>query len=587
MDPGDEVVRVERARDSFVTDGEVRPGAVSGLVLASWRRSLDAGVSDLVNVLDRGYQGELDLTTRFVNCAVPVIERLQTELAELPVTIALTDQRSRVLVRRDNQRFLSELFDEVYFAPGFVYSEDSVGTNGVGTALAAGKPVFIQGPEHFAENITVFACAGAPVRDPLTGAVQGVLDLSCLAQDANPLMPVLIREAARHIEAELRATGSLRQQAVLDRFLRVARAGRGPVVALGGDVFMTDARADAELSAHDRGRLREVAVELAGAREGTEVLVDLPTGRTARVQASTVLAGAEVAGVVLQVDLAVPQPRAERRPARTVGIPELPGVSPIWRAAGAEVLEAARANRPVVVHGESGTGKLTLITAAHRRVYPTRPLVIIECRSGAPRFDRQWPGSEPATIVLAHVDELDPRHAPALAARLHGTDHGKHWLVATVTTDAEAERARSEEVLRHFGHSVTVPALRHRLDDLTQLVPHLLRTLAPRREVACAPDAMRVLFGHDWPGNIAELRDALHTALTRRPAGALRRADLPETCFVTGRRTLSQLEAAERSAIVRALTQTGGNRHRAAQQLGIARSSLYRKIELYGIKPIR
>lgn len=95
---------------------------------------------------------------------------------------------------------------------------------------------------------------------------------------------------------------------------------------------------------------------------------------------------------------------------------------------------------------------------------------------------------------------------------------------------------------------------------------------------------LRVLLGHDWPGNVAELRDALRTALTRRPVGDLRAEDLPETCFVSGGRRLTPIEAAERTAIVRALIQTGGNRRDAAELVGIARSSLYRKIQAYGIR---
>lgn len=114
-------------------------------------------------------------------------------------------------------------------------------------ALEIGEAVFIRGPEHFWENITAYACAGAPIRDPLTRRVQGVLDLSCLAKDSSPMMRVLVQEAARDIEAALRAEGTLNQQAVLDRFLQVSRTSRSPVLSLSGGVFMIDARASEQL----------------------------------------------------------------------------------------------------------------------------------------------------------------------------------------------------------------------------------------------------------------------------------------------------------------------------------------------------
>jgi transcriptional regulator with AAA-type ATPase domain len=93
---------------------------------------------------------------------------------------------------------------------------------------------------------------------------------------------------------------------------------------------------------------------------------------------------------------------------------------------------------------------------------------------------------------------------------------------------------------------------------------------------------MRVLLGYNWPGNVTELRDVLRAALTRRPAGDLREADLPEKCFASSRRSLTPMEIVERDAIVRALVEAGGNRVKATGILGIARSSLYRKIDANG-----
>jgi len=130
---------------------------------------------------------------------------------------------------------------------------------------------------------------------------------------------------------------------------------------------------------------------------------------------------------------------------------------------------------------------------------------------------------------------------------------------------------------------VTVPALRHRIEDLDQLVPLLLSRLAPRRTVRCTPDAKRALLGYVWPGNVAQLQAVLREALTRHPAGDIRSEDLPAECFTSCQRVLMPMEALERDAIIAALHRAGGNRLHAAAELGIARSSLYRKIHSYGI----
>jgi len=149
--------------------------------------------------------------------------------------------------------------------------------------------------------------------------------------------------------------------------------------------------------------------------------------------------------------------------------------------------------------------------------------------------------------------------------------------------DGQAELADEVAAAERLLASVTVPALRHRIEDLDQLVPLLLGRLAPRRPVRCTPDAMRALLGYVWPGNVAQLQMVLREALARRPAGDLRSEDLPADCFTSCQRVLMPMEALERDAIIAALHRAGGNRLKAAADLGIARSSLYRKIHSYGI----
>jgi transcriptional regulator of acetoin/glycerol metabolism len=97
---------------------------------------------------------------------------------------------------------------------------------------------------------------------------------------------------------------------------------------------------------------------------------------------------------------------------------------------------------------------------------------------------------------------------------------------------------------------------------------------------------MRVVVRYSWPRNIGQLEDALRAALSKRPVGDVQPDDLPGYCHNTSRRQLSGLESIERDAIVKALHDARGNRVHAAQALGIARSSLYRKLRSYGIETI-
>src|SRR5439155_19923625 len=131
--------------------------------------------------------------------------------------------------------------------------------------------------------------------------------------------------------------------------------------------------------------------------------------------------------------------------------------------------------------------------------------------------------------------------------------------------------------------SVPVPPLRHRIEDIRELVPHLLQRHAPGRQIAVGPDAMHTLLRCTWPGNVAELEQALRSALARRHTGQIRVADLPESCHATSRRVLSEWESIERDAIIRALTEAHGDKIKAAVRLGISRATIYRKIRTFGI----
>ena len=95
---------------------------------------------------------------------------------------------------------------------------------------------------------------------------------------------------------------------------------------------------------------------------------------------------------------------------------------------------------------------------------------------------------------------------------------------------------------------------------------------------------MQVLMRWDWPGNVSELRQVLLGLAAELPGRAVSPYHLPERMWdAANRRPLTRIEAAERSEIVAALRQVGGNRSKAANLLGIGRTTLYRKLTALGI----
>ena len=145
--------------------------------------------------------------------------------------------------------------------PGFSYAEEVVGTNGIGTALESGGPAHVFGHEHYAERLEGMACAGVPLRDPVSGKTVGVIDLTCWRRDADPLMLSLVRSTADQLDQALAETSNGRDMRLLQEYTRACRHTGGIVLALGNDVVMLNDHARQALSPADQAALISQATE--------------------------------------------------------------------------------------------------------------------------------------------------------------------------------------------------------------------------------------------------------------------------------------------------------------------------------------
>ncbi|WP_063771914.1 helix-turn-helix domain-containing protein [Kitasatospora mediocidica] len=123
---------------------------------------------------------------------------------DLPLILAVADSQGDVLWH-EGPRQLRRSADLIGFMTGGRWGEESVGTNGIGTALRTGRPLRVHSAEHYVRNQHGWTCVSAPVRDPRTGRLAGVVDLSGPARGVHPQLLALAVTAARLAETELRA----------------------------------------------------------------------------------------------------------------------------------------------------------------------------------------------------------------------------------------------------------------------------------------------------------------------------------------------------------------------------------------------
>jgi signal transduction histidine kinase len=212
-DPLTRARELQRSWERLLADGalgpELPPGATAGLrptIVESWRRSLATGLdptdmlapieADESEVLERWFEHPLG------SLAQDLIEQLRRVAAESRSMVVVADG-SGLILHRVGDDSLKERAAEMNLVEGARYSEAADGTNGIGTALAADRAFQVFAFEHFNERHHEWVCSGAPVHDPVSGRVVGLVDLSSLWKAAHPRSLELVKTAARMMEQRL------------------------------------------------------------------------------------------------------------------------------------------------------------------------------------------------------------------------------------------------------------------------------------------------------------------------------------------------------------------------------------------------
>lgn len=574
-------------REMFLSRREPAIPGVRDVITASWRRALEHQVDtdepDPVFVADR------DEESLLVRSATPVLTNLSTELSTHPVASVLCDARGLVVRRFSTDRMLTAGLDRISLAPGYSYAEESVGTNGIGTALECQTSVLVSGFEHFNGSLTEFECAGAPIIHPIRGHLVGVLDLTSWAGIPGPLLLTLARTTAKQIEEALLASAGTRELSLFREYLASCQRGSGAILAVNEDVIMVNSHAEELYDVSDRAALISHTADVAGSTKPVTVLADLPSGVVARLEYRPVYSGSTLAGGVFRVK----NQSVTRRTAyhADLQLPGVVGTSPGWRQASAAADASFVGGSWLAVSGEPGTGKTAVANAvAHR--HGCRP-VVVDCAAvedhdtWASALVDEVAGGTPPAVILRHADKLTGEGIERLTDLLttwQGAPPEKSpaWVAVTLSGGLHGADVQGW-LMPFFPRTVEVPPLRHRIEDLHRLVPELLARHTNNRDLTVSDACMRQLMRLRWAGNVRQLEQILaHAARGHRP-GTIEVSDLPAECRTFSKRRLTKLETIERDAIVRSLADNRGNKELAAADLGMSRATIYRKIRAFGI----
>ncbi|WP_200958150.1 GAF domain-containing protein [Nocardioides sp. Soil805] len=176
---------------------------VSDRLVASWQRSEGYGVS--LESIEPSFTGTFDDESLFFECGREVLAGLHQTLINEPVSLMLTDADGLVLNRMSGDTSLLRALDAVHLAPGFAYAERTVGTNGLGLAIADRAPTVVRADEHYALSLCTYTCAAVPVLDPLSGQLEGCVNLTTWSSQSSDLLLALAQSAASNTSAMMLA----------------------------------------------------------------------------------------------------------------------------------------------------------------------------------------------------------------------------------------------------------------------------------------------------------------------------------------------------------------------------------------------
>jgi transcriptional regulator of acetoin/glycerol metabolism len=543
-------------------DDELADLALPSRIASSWRRAMLHGVVPNTNLSDLSVNS-VDLESRLALAAAPVLDQVNQQLEGTTFSLVLADRSGVVIDRRWGEARIAHVLDEVGIVEGRRFAEETSGPNGIGTVLELRQGISVVGEEHYVDALKRFACYGHPIFNPVTRALEGVLDISCPSEHATPLLRPFVMSTVRGIEQRLAERACSSDMLVVESYRAAARRRRrAPVMVLHEGAVVANPSAVEMLEAADQALFRDLAENATHLAPQVHHLM-LASGIEVKVRVQGIPG---TTGALFEIDKVSTRPgtghpRAATRPHG------LPG----------ELLDNRATRTPVLVSGEPGSGRSTMARnlAGDVAVQTLDGALLSEFGAEAWLARLTELAAHPGLLLIEDVHLLPDEAIRRVSALLQ---RGDVWVALTCAPIRSAAGELAGLIARCVCRTETVP-LRRRRNEFALVLRSMLARLGADASVRFTPETIEVLAAHDWPGNLGELECVLKEVLTHRSCGDILPADLP-VAYRRGARTkrLNRVQQLEHDAIVTALRANRGNKVAAAHELGMSRSTFYRRI---------
>ena len=573
-------------REQFLSDPTTTDlSSLRPVIARSWQRSLACNVTTSGAFLEAS---DPNVDEQLMLAAEPVLTELEKLCVDTGGSVVLTDSDGTLAVFR-GEPFEMRRAERLFPIVGARMGEDLIGTNSDGTVIEEGEAVQVWGAEHFNDALQSSYCTSVPVRDPIRRSIRGVLGLMLpehVASTTNPRsLLLLVHGAAAEITRRLADRLAAREQALMSEYMReVRKRGADAVIAMDDRTTIASRSALSMLDQSDFAVLAALAKNSHPGDHATQRRLTVSDGREVSLQVRPMEysdLGVHGAAVMRVFVPTAPGAGATGRSPSSArrAFDSFVGTSARFRRALDAAATAASRRLPAYVVGEKGTGKLRLAEAIAGQFSGDVLRIDYQRTSDAERSVEQVDSAlaRGAAVVLHRVDRATDPEKEELAELLALLDQPQLVVTTNAVTDSVLPIVSA---LR--GIEVTLPPLRERRDDILALVRDLMREHA-HPDARLSPKLRDALVLADWPGNISQLRDLITSLSHVAIRSEIRMSDLSAVHLrALSAAQLTRLEEAELQQIRTVLAEAGGNRVRTASLLGLGRSTLYRKMEMYG-----
>ncbi|MBA1202723.1 sigma-54-dependent Fis family transcriptional regulator [Pseudomonas capeferrum] len=625
--------------DCHFAERGIRPETV---IAESWYRSinqhrLDPGLRRVDNVLSateiRRHQAQHEA---YLSIASQGVNGLAKRVVDAGFAVLLSDEQGITL----DARLPAEngLYTRSGLLVGARWDESIAGTNGIGTALAAGQALTIHRQEHFLAANARLSCSVSPIFDA-QGRLQGCLNATCLYNDgpkqAQHLTLQLVIMYARLIE------NTHFRQRYRDR-LTLAIKPRDDITDLANEQLLALDESGRVIGANRAAFMahESLARPLLGLRieqllpARIDELLNLTRGGACGVHLRAL-----VDDGLLEVGLRVPAgyrqrptPAPSLPPSAHPNLDELAGNDPQLQQDVRRLRKVLDKDIAILLTGETGTGKEAFARAVHEAsLRRAGPFVALNCAAipealieselfgyrpgsftGADRkgMKGKLELANGGTLFLDEIGDM-PAHLQTRLLRVlaerelvplgAGTSLPLDIQVVSATHQDLAamirdKRFREDLYYRLCGMHLKLPPLRLRTDR-GELIARILERQPAANGLRLSTEARAYLIGHPWPGNLRQLINSLRYASALAEGGVIDTSCLPqellaveplpkqETLPAIHRPLERHLDDSEARQLLLLLRQERWNISATAHAAGISRSTLYRKMKRHGIVP--